>query len=253
MSDTLGARNRCLVALDVPTAALALALADQLRGAVGGFKVGSQLFTSAGPSIVRELVALGDRVFLDLKFHDIPNTVAGAVAAASELGAWMLTIHAAGGPAMIEAARRSAEAAGPGRPLVVAVTVLTSLDAPALAAVGVPSAAADQVLRLAQLADAGGLDGVVASPLETALLRAKTRPDFAIVTPGIRGGSAELDAAATRRDRPASGVSSKDDQRRTLTPKAAIEAGSSYLVVGRPITGAPNPRQAAEAIVRDLE
>jgi len=228
----------------VATAAEALTLADALRGAVGGFKIGSQLFTAAGPEIVRTLVARGDRVFLDLKFHDIPNTVAGAVSSAIALGVWMLNVHASGGPAMLEAARKAADratAAGQTRPLVIAVTVLTSLDAATLAAVGVTASPLDQVVRLAGLVQAAGLDGVVASPQETAAIRAACGPSFVIVTPGIRGGSADATGAAT-----------KDDQQRTASPAGAIEAGSSYLVVGRPITAAPDPRQAALRIAAEV-
>jgi orotidine-5'-phosphate decarboxylase len=233
--------ERLLIALDVPGAQEALALADLLRGAVGGFKIGSQLFTAAGPQIVRTLVAHGDRVFLDLKFHDIPNTVTGAVAAAADLGVWMLNVHASGGPAMLAAARRAADTAaahGRGtRPLVTAVTVLTSLDAAGLAAVGVHAGPREQVVRLARLAQAAGLDGVVASPQETAAVRQACGEDFVVVTPGIRGGSA---------------TSGPDDQQRTLTPRGAIEAGSSYLVVGRPVTAAADPRGAAARIGEDM-
>jgi len=233
--------NPILVALDVPTAAEALALADRLRGAVGGFKIGSQLFTAAGPDMVRALVDRGDRVFLDLKFHDIPNTVAGAVSAAAGLGVWMLNVHASGGPAMLAAARRAAEAHAGQRPIVIAVTVLTSLDAQALASVGVSASPLDQVVRLAQLTQAAGLDGVVASPLETSAIRAACGPDFVIVTPGIRGGGEVASA------------SPKDDQRRTMSAADAIRAGSSYLVIGRPITGEADPKAAAERILSELE
>jgi orotidine-5'-phosphate decarboxylase len=235
--------DRVLVALDVATAREALALADALRGAVAGFKVGSQLFTAAGPEIVRTLVARGDKVFLDLKFHDIPNTVAGAIASATRLGVWMLTVHASGGAAMLEAARESAERStepGRSRPLVVAVTVLTSLDAATLSAVGVAASPLDQAVRLASIVKAAGLDGVVASPQETAAIRRASGSDFVIVTPGIRGGSA------------AAGTALKDDQQRTLTPVGAIEAGSSYLVVGRPIAAAENPREVATRIAEEL-
>jgi orotidine-5'-phosphate decarboxylase len=232
--------HRVLVALDVPTAHEALALADTLRGTVGGFKIGSQLFTAAGPDIVRTMVARGDRVFLDLKFHDIPNTVAGAVAAATKLGVWMLNVHASGGPAMLAAARKAAdESTEPNRPrpIVIAVTVLTSMDEAALKAVGVPASPLDQVVHLAKLVKAAGLDGVVASPQETSAIREACGSDFAIVTPGIRGGSADAKAG---------------DQQRTSSPRGAVEAGSSYLVIGRPITAAPNPRDAALAIAADL-
>jgi orotidine-5'-phosphate decarboxylase len=231
--------NPVLVALDVPSAARAVALADQLRGTVGGFKIGKQLFTAEGPAIVRALAERGDKVFLDLKFHDIPNTVAGAVAAAVATGAWMVNVHCSGGGAMMRAAAEAAEAAaakaGTPRPLVIGVTVLTSMSEAALAEVGVTRPVMDQVLHLAALAQTSGLDGVVASPLETAAIR-QACGAFAIVTPGIR-------AAAT---------AGSDDQARTMSAADAVAAGATYLVIGRPITGAADPRAAAAEIVAQL-
>jgi orotidine-5'-phosphate decarboxylase len=234
--------NPILIALDFPSASAALAMADTLRGAVGGFKIGSQLFTAEGPSIVRTLAERGDRVFLDLKFHDIPNTVAGAIESASHLGAWMMNVHASGGAAMMAAAAEAADkaaASGRARPLVIAVTVLTSMSAEALSSVGVNRSPFDQVVHLAQMAKAAGMDGVVASPLETAAIREACGPDFLIVTPGIRGGSAEQSGG-------------RQDQARTMAPGEAMRAGASYLVIGRPITGARDPRSAAEAISSEL-
>jgi orotidine-5'-phosphate decarboxylase len=232
--------NPILVALDVESAEQAIALADALRGAVGGFKIGKQLFTAAGPAMVRELAGRGDRVFLDLKFHDIPNTVAGAVQSAVATGAWMVNVHASGGSAMMkaaaEAARKAAEAAGRPRPLVIGVTVLTSMNDQALAEVGVSRPMLEQVVHLARLAKASGLDGVVASPQETPAIRKACGPDFQIVTPGIRLADQQ----------------GNDDQARTLTPAEAMSAGASYLVIGRPITAAPNPREAAEKISASL-
>jgi orotidine-5'-phosphate decarboxylase len=206
-----------------------------LRGAVGGFKIGSRLFTGHGPSIVEELAGRGDRIFLDLKFHDIPTTVAGAVAAATRLGAWMLNVHAAGGAAMMRAARAAADEEAArlsiGPPLVVAVTLLTSLDEPGLGEIGIAGPVDAAVARLAVLAQESGLDGVVASPREVAPLRARTDPRFAIVTPGIRGPDDE-----------------RGDQTRTLSAPDALAAGATYLVVGRPIIGRPDPRAAAERL-----
>jgi orotidine-5'-phosphate decarboxylase len=229
--------RQLLVALDVESGARALQLADQLRGAVGGFKIGKRLFTLEGPAIVRALVERGDRVFLDLKFHDIPNTVATAVAAATSFGVWMVNVHASGGRSMMEAARDAARetASREARPapLVIGVTVLTSMNAAALAEVGVTAPVMDHVVRLATLARDSGLDGVVASPQETTVIRQACGDRFAIVTPGIRGGGAAV---------------GKDDQERTMGAAEAIAAGASYIVVGRPIIAASDPRAAAEAM-----
>ena len=233
--------DRLLVALDVDSADRALALAGRMQGVAGGLKVGSRLFTMAGPDLVRRLVDSGARVFLDLKFHDIPNTVAQAVDAAVRTGAWMINVHASGGSAMMQAAARAAAeaAASTGRqaPLVIAVTVLTSMDDETLKETGVARPLADHVLTLARMAQAAGLHGVVASPHETAEIRRACGPDFAIVTPGIRGASAGQE---------------KNDQARTMGPAEAIKAGATYIVVGRPIIAAPDPKAAAQAIVNEL-
>jgi orotidine-5'-phosphate decarboxylase len=230
-------KDRVLVALDVESNTQALSLAQSLRGSVGGFKIGSRLFTSEGPAIVRALAEQGDRIFLDLKYHDIPNTVATAVAAATELGVWMVNVHAGGGTAMMRAAHDAAHDAAAKRgtppPLVIAVTVLTSMNQATLRETGVVIDLLDQVLRLAELTKEAGLDGVVASPRETQSIRSRCGRDFTIVTPGIRGGSA---------------AASKDDQERTMTPADAIAAGASYLVVGRPIIAAADPLDAARRI-----
>ena len=233
--------DQLLIALDVESGARALALATTLRGAVGGFKIGNRLFTAEGPAIVRALAEQGDRVFLDLKYHDIPNTVATAVAAATALGAWMVNVHTSGGLRMMqaaaEAARDAAAALRRQPPLVIGVTVLTSMNADGLTEVGAATPVVAQVERLARLAQQAGLDGVVASPQETTLIRQACGEAFTIVTPGIRGGAA---------------ASAKDDQERTMTAGEAVRAGASYLVVGRPIIGAPDPRDAAERIGAEI-
>ena len=230
--------DQFLIALDVDSAAKARVLADELRGVVGGFKIGSELFTSNGPSIVDELVSRGDRVFLDLKFHDVPNTVARASAAATKLGVWMFNVHAAGGSAMLRAARAAAdeEAARASRPapLVIGVTMLTSMSEDTLVEVGVAPPMAVQVERLAALTKSAGLDGVVASPLEIPIIRSTFGARFTIVTPGIRGSADE-----------------KGDQHRTMTATDALSAGASYIVVGRPVIAAADPRAAAERIAAE--
>jgi orotidine-5'-phosphate decarboxylase len=234
-------KDRLLVALDVESGARALELARTLRGVAGGFKIGSRLFTLEGPALVRALAEDGSRVFLDLKFHDIPNTVAQAIESAVLTGAWMVNVHASGGAAMMQAAaraaRETADRTGRPAPLVIAVTVLTSMDATTLRQVGVERPLLDHVVSLARLAQESALDGVVASPLETAAIRAACGPEFTIVTPGIRGASAGGE---------------KNDQSRTLGPAEAVRAGATCIVVGRPIIGAAHPRSAADAIVTEL-
>jgi orotidine-5'-phosphate decarboxylase len=230
---------RIIVALDVPDAAAALALAARLDASKCSLKVGKELFTAAGPGLVRELAGRGFRVFLDLKFHDIPNTVAQACAAATRLGVWMLNVHASGGAAMMAAARdavgRTAAEAGLPRPLLIAVTVLTSLSAGDLAAIGVNASPEEQVLRLARLTQAQGLDGVVCSAREAAALRRALGPGFALVTPGIRPEG-----------------SAANDQARVMTPPQAIAAGADHLVIGRPIAAAPDPQAALDAILASI-
>jgi len=229
--------DQLLVALDVDSGARALQLAEQLNGLVGGVKIGSRLFTLEGPGLVKRIAESGVRVFLDLKFHDIPNTVAQAVEAATLTGAWMINVHASGGVPMMQAAAKAAvdtaRMARRPKPLVIAVTVLTSMDEPTLHEVGVSRPLMEHVVELARMAQRAGLDGVVASPLETREIRDTCGRDFAVVTPGIRGAAAGTD---------------KNDQSRTMGPGEAMRAGSTYLVVGRPIIAAPDPRAAAEAI-----
>ncbi len=222
--------SRIIVALDYPEAAPALALAERLDPTLCGLKVGKELFVAAGPQLVQGLVHRGYRVFLDLKFHDIPNTVAQACKAAARLGVWMLNVHASGGLTMMRAAREALEALN-SRPRLIAVTVLTSLGRQDLAQIGLDIAPEEQVLRLARLTRAAGLDGVVCSAREAGILRRELGQDFLLVTPGIR---------------PA-GISA-DDQQRVLTPIQALHAGADYLVVGRPITRAPDPVAALQSL-----
>ena len=219
----------------------AIALATELRDVAGGFKIGSRLFTLEGPALVRRLVDAGGRVFLDLKFHDIPNTVAQAVEAAVRTGVWMINVHASGGAAMMQAAARAGSDAsaldGRPAPLLIAVTVLTSMDHASLRETGVERPLLEQVVTLARMAQAAGLQGVVASPHETAAIRGACGPEFTIVTPGIRGASAGRE---------------QNDQARTMGPGEAVRAGASFIVVGRPIIAAPQPRAAAEAIIQEI-
>jgi orotidine-5'-phosphate decarboxylase len=224
--------NGCVIlALDVPTLQEAVELARRTAGSLAAAKIGSQLFTAEGPAAVRAMHDLGLRVFLDLKFHDIPNTVAGAVAAARDLGVWMLNVHGSGGPAMLEAAARAAGTGGT-RPLVIAVTVLTShTEAELQATLGTSRSLAAQVEHLAREARRAGLDGVVASPHEIGLIRKACGPEFVIVTPGVRPAGADV-----------------QDQRRVMAPGEAIRAGADYVVVGRPISAAPDPADAARRI-----
>lgn len=227
--------DQLIVALDFASASAALDLVDQLQGVCRWFKVGMELYYAAGNQILDRLQERGFNVFLDLKLHDIPNTVAGAVRSVAGTGASLLTVHAGGGAAMMRAAAQAAEC--PGAPKLLAVSVLTSMDADELKAVGVSGTVEDQVVRLARLARAAGIDGLVCSPLEVAAVRAAMGPEALLVVPGIR---------------PA-GLSESDDQSRVATPAKAIASGASMLVVGRPITQAADPAQAAAAILAEMQ
>lgn len=228
------ARRRLIVALDVPTAKAATELVDPLEGSCQWLKVGLELFAAAGPVIVEQLVARGHSIFLDLKFHDIPNTVAGAVRSAAGLGVRMMTLHALGGPAMLAAARAEVEKlANP--PELLAVTVLTSMDAAQLSAVGVVASPAEAAERLAKIGLAAGVRGFVCSPQEVAALRALVGADGVLVVPGIRPAGAAL-----------------GDQKRVATPAETLRQGASFLVVGRPITQAANPAEAARQILDEM-
>jgi orotidine-5'-phosphate decarboxylase len=233
--------DRLIVALDVETASGARRLVSNLRGMVGMYKIGSQLFTAAGPALVREIISAGERVFLDLKFHDIPNTVACAGVEATRLGVSIFNVHAAGGSEMMRHAAdvvaECADSEGLARPLIIAVTVLTSANEATLTEIGHILKPDELVPRLALLAEASGLDGVVASPREVAIVRAIVhKPKFLVVTPGVRPTGAAL-----------------FDQKRVMTPHEAITAGADYIVVGRPILDAPDPARAAQQIIDELE
>ncbi|WP_226648182.1 orotidine-5'-phosphate decarboxylase [Microbulbifer variabilis] len=224
-----------IVALDYDNAAAALSMADQLDSSLCRVKVGKELFTIAGPDLVRALVDRGFQVFLDLKFHDIPNTVAAAVRAAARLGVWMVNVHASGGERMMRAAADALSEFGEGKPLLIGVTVLTSTTPEELAATGVGKPLKEQVLNLAAQAQSCGLDGVVCSAREAEALKAAFGSDFALVTPGIRPAGSDV-----------------GDQRRTLTPSEALSQGSDYLVIGRPITAAEDPLAALQDILAEI-
>ena len=232
-------RDKLIVALDFNTAEAATQMTDKLRGRAGMFKVGMEAFTAEGPMLAHYLIDSGEKVFLDLKFLDIPNTVRGACRASAKMGVTLLNIHALGGRKMMRAAIEGATEGASGdrpRPLVLAVTILTSLAAVDLQDLGIAGPPESAVLRMAHLAQSEGLDGVVASAKEVSALRKECGPDFVIVTPGIRPVGAEA-----------------NDQSRTATPKAALDAGASYLVIGRPITTAADPAAAAAAILEEMQ
>jgi orotidine-5'-phosphate decarboxylase len=225
---------KIVIALDYANPQDALNFVEELDPTLCRLKVGKELFTAAGPHLVEALIAKGFGVFLDLKFHDIPTTVAKACEAASRLGVWMLNVHASGGSAMMEAAREGVERSGQ-QPILIAVTVLTSMNQQILNEVGVAGTVADQVLNLATLTQKSGLDGVVCSAQEASILRQSLGQDFCLVTPGIRPADAAL-----------------DDQSRVVTPRQALALGSSYLVIGRPITQAKNPLEALIKIHEEI-
>jgi len=226
---------RIIVALDYPDAASAWNLIGQLDAGMCRLKIGKEMFTRLGPDFVRQVIDKGFDVFLDLKYHDIPNTVAAACEAGADLGVWMMNVHAAGGRRMMETAMERLGRLSH-RPLLIGVTILTSLSQEEIAEIGYPGTPAENVSRLAGLAQSSGLDGVVCSPREAGQLRAERGGDFLLVTPGVRPASAAL-----------------DDQARVMTPADAVTAGSSYLVVGRPITAAADPLQALQAINREID
>ncbi len=234
-------RNKLILALDVETAGEARRIVKELRGVVGMFKIGSQLFTAAGPDLVREIVSMDEQVFLDLKFHDIPNTVAAAGVEATRLGVSIFNVHAGGGSEMMrrtaDAVTAAAESEGLTRPAIIAVTVLTSSNQETLKEVGYVDGPEDAVTRLAMLTEASSLNGVVASPREIGTIRATVHsPEFLVVTPGIRPSNA-----------------AHDDQKRVTTPTEAIRAGADYIVVGRPILKSDNIVRAAQSIIDEIQ
>lgn len=232
--------EKIFIALDVESRSEADRVARELSGSCVGFKIGLQLFTAAGPEFVKELSSAGHRIFLDLKFHDIPNTVAAAVVSAARTGAWMINVHALGGSAMmaraVEALRNESHRSGIEPPKLIAVTVLTSSDQKTMNELGIGGTVEETVQRLAMLANEAGLDGVVASAKEAAIIKHAAGNDFLIVTPGIRPANATL-----------------DDQRRVTTPADAVRSGADMLVIGRPITAAQNMRQALEMILEGMD
>lgn len=232
-------KERIIVALDVDSDGKAVSIVEQLRGEVGAFKIGLQLFVSAGPNFVRRLASDGHRIFLDLKFHDIPNTVSKAAVEAAHLGVWMFNVHASGGGEMmrrtVDEVAKVCETENLERPKIIAVTVLTSSDNNSLREIGIESEVENQVVKLAQLTAKYGLDGVVASPRESSLIKQSVGNEFLVVTPGIRPASATF-----------------DDQKRVTTAADAIANGSDYIVIGRPITDAANMKEAAHAIVQEI-
>ena len=230
-SPALTPRDRIIVALDFPTQARALALVSVLSDSVSTYKIGLQLYTAAGPAIVQAVAATGAKIFLDLKLHDIPNTVAKAVAAAGELGVQMLTIHLSGGAAMLKAAVE----AKPPHLSLLGVTVLTSASQETLDEIGVASNLEDQVVRLAELGKKSGVEGLITSPREVRLLRERLGPEMTLITPGVRPSWAAA-----------------DDQKRFTTPREAIDGGADYLVIGRPITAAADPRAAVERLAAEM-
>ena len=234
MTDSKIADSKIIVALDYADAGSALALVNQLDPALCKLKVGKELFTAAGPQLVEKLIAKNFQVFLDLKFHDIPNTVKNACEAASNLGVWMLNVHASGGSAMMQAALEGVNKSQH-QPYLIAVTVLTSMNQASLHEIGIETSVEDQVLKLAKLTENAGLHGVVCSALEAQLLKKHLKSNFLLVTPGIRPISANL-----------------DDQSRVLTPMQALQMGTSYLVIGRPITQAVNPFDALMIVYKEI-